>query len=369
MNKKGASKRSGKSGGAPKVSVITITYNHEKYIREALDSFVAQQTGFAFEVIVADDCSSDNTQSIIREYAKTYPHIFKPILRKKNIGALPNFMDALRSARGTYVALCEGDDFWTDSEKIQRQVDFLDQHPDYAMCFHSVKVFFENNEEPEYVYPDSAEGRTFTVSGLLKRNFIQTNSVMYRRQNYDEMPEGILPLDWYLHLFHAQFGKIGFIGRVMSAYRRHPGGIWWDSYNNLNEIWKKHGVAHFGLYVAILELYGKKPEHQKIIFSLISKLLSTLHGVDKKYNTALAANVMQKFPDTMRAFTLHQQTELDRQGALLDENEHEIQHLRSLVAGKEAMLQQREHELRLIKSSRFWRLRNKLASLTGRDVV
>src|SRR4051794_36797472 len=108
----------------PKVSVVTITYNLEAYIREALDSFLAQVTDFDFEVIVADDCSSDATPQIVEEYARAHPGVFKPILRRKNIGAQPNSVSSLMAATCDYVALCEGDDFWTDPAKLQKEADF-----------------------------------------------------------------------------------------------------------------------------------------------------------------------------------------------------------------------------------------------------
>jgi glycosyltransferase involved in cell wall biosynthesis len=103
----------------PKVSIISTTYNHEKYIRAALDGFIAQKTNFSFEVIIADDHSKDKTPKIIQEYADKYPHLIKTIIRSKNMGVVANMVDVLQRARGKYIAICEGDDFWTDEKNYK----------------------------------------------------------------------------------------------------------------------------------------------------------------------------------------------------------------------------------------------------------
>lgn len=222
----------------PKVSVLCITYNHAAFIRDALDGFVMQKTNFPFEVIVHDDASTDGTADIIREYAKKYPDIIKPILQTKNqysqgIEVLRAFMFPL--VRGEYVAMNEGDDYWTDPYKLQKQVDFMDAHRDYSVCFHPVRVTWENGAHPDSVFPSKGyrfNKTTLEFSDLIKCNFIQTNSVMYRwrRECTNLFPDDILPGDWYLHLLHAQVGKIGFIPDIMSVYRRNDGGIWTGAY-------------------------------------------------------------------------------------------------------------------------------------------
>lgn len=121
---------------------------------------------------------------------RNIPSSSSPV-RKKNIGVGANFKDAMQAAKGDYIALCEGDDYWTDSSKLQRQTDFLDRHPDYTVCFHPVKVFFESGERESYVYP-SLDSKPKLTAELLRENFIQTNSVMYRRQSYDDLPVNIL---------------------------------------------------------------------------------------------------------------------------------------------------------------------------------
>lgn len=229
----------------PKVSILCITYNHGAYIRDALDGFVMQKTNFPFEVLIHDDASTDDTADIIREYAAKYPNIIRPILQTENqysqgIEVLRAFLFPM--VRGKYVAVNEGDDYWTDPYKLQKQVDFLDAHPDYSVCFHPVRVTWDNGKYPDSIFP-SAKYRfnktTLELFDLLQHNFIQTNSVMYRwRKDCENLfPDDILPGDWYLHLLHAQVGKIGFIPDVMSVYRRNDGGIWNGAFET--DVWFK----------------------------------------------------------------------------------------------------------------------------------
>lgn len=248
----------------PKVSVVSISYNQEAYIAQALESFVSQEADFLFEVVICDDNSTDNTAKIIKEYAAKYPEIIKPKLRRKNIGIENNLVDALKRARGEYIALCEGDDFWTDPSKLQRQADFLDKRNDYSIVFHPVDVFFENDEQDGIVYP--AEKNGFTVEELLRRNFIQTNSVMYRAgSGYGADIMNMLPVDWYIHLYFAQFGKIGFIDRTMSSYRKHHGGVWWSSADNEGAFLKKIFKQHVNFFNAVETLYGNSDTRRAIV--------------------------------------------------------------------------------------------------------
>ena len=138
------------NGEIPLVSISCITYNHEPYIVQALNGFLMQKTSFPFEVLVHDDASTDRTADIIREYEKKFPKIIKPIYQKENqyskgftaVTATWNFP----RAQGKYIALCEGDDYWIDENKLQIQVDFLERNPEYTMCFHNAEVL---NEIPD----------------------------------------------------------------------------------------------------------------------------------------------------------------------------------------------------------------------------
>ncbi|HXE10353.1 MAG TPA: glycosyltransferase, partial [Verrucomicrobiae bacterium] len=340
----------------PKVSVVTVTYNQEQYVRQALDSFVSQRTDFPFEVVIADDCSTDSTPEIIKEYAERHPDIFKPILRKKNLGVGENFKGAMQAATGEYIALCEGDDYWTDDTKLQKQADFLDKNPKHGLCFHPVTVFFESGDQESYVYPGKDQVPKLTTAELLRENFIQTNSVMYRRQNYDDLPTHMLPVDWYLHLYHAKFGKIGFINRTMSAYRRHPGGLWWNSHSNIEKIWAKYGLPHLALYVEFDKLYGGKAEYQSIINRHLANMLAALVETDEKQGSNLIAEAVRRFPDNIQAFIIGQHEEIKRLAKVVVAKESEVHELNLQAQRREQALAQLREELTMIKSSRAWKL-------------
>jgi glycosyltransferase involved in cell wall biosynthesis len=278
-----------------------VTYNHEKFIRQALNSFFAQKTNFDFEVLIYDDASTDKTGEIIREFELKYPNIIKSIFQTDNQyskgvrGLAMKYL--LPNAQGDYVALCEGDDFFTDENKLQTQVDFLDKNSEYSMCFHLTRWFFENNEEDELIYPDTKKGISFNVEELLKENFINTNSVIYRRQNYKKIPsKNIFPGDWFLHLYHAKFGKIGFINKIMSAYRRYPGGIWWNSYKNPDKLLKKFGINQLFMYFELLKLYFYNKKYRKIILENINALIKQLSEVRRESRRVLIKKILIKNP-------------------------------------------------------------------------
>lgn len=258
------------SNHKPTVSIVCLTYNQADFIRKTLDSFLMQKTNFSFEVLIHDDASTDGTISIIEEYVEKYPDIVKPVYEKTNRYSQNDYSfinDTYQRASGDYVAFCEGDDYWTDPDKLQLQVDYMKNNPKTTICFHPVKVFFENNEVENETYPQVNANSIFTIKELLKKNYIQSNSVLYKKSHtdYTTLPSNIIPSDWYMHLYHAQHGEIGFINKVMSAYRRHPGGVWWDAYKHIDRIWIKYGRGHLELYKAMLSMYGDNKEFREII--------------------------------------------------------------------------------------------------------
>jgi glycosyltransferase involved in cell wall biosynthesis len=215
----------------PKLSILCITYNHEKFIRQTLESFVTQKTDFDFEVIIGEDCSVDNTREIIREFEQKYPKIIKPIFRDKNIGGMQNFIDILYRAKGEYIALCEGDDYWTDPLKLKKQVDFLDANPDYVICCHAAKCINDDGAEWDWFNPPEIKdyytledyisyGRTFIpTASLVTRNFI---SNLY--EWFNDSPAGDMALIMSMCLQNN--GKIKRFHEAMSVHRTHGGGIY-----------------------------------------------------------------------------------------------------------------------------------------------
>ncbi len=241
-----------------------------------------QKIDFDFELIIHDDASTDGTIGTLREYEAKYPEQIKLVLEKTNQYVKNTFEfvnDLLKSAKGKYIACCEGDDYWTDPHKLQQQVDFLDAHPDHSLVFHPAEVLDEASGDKS-VYP--AESGDFDLNGLLVRNFIATCSVMYRRQNYDGLLIAVMPQDWYFHLYHAQFGKIGFIDKPMSVYRRHAGGVWWESDKNRQKFWKQHGPAHLRFHDAVMGMFGDRAEYRKIIVNNGADVIKEIQNADRE---------------------------------------------------------------------------------------
>lgn len=350
------------SAPKPRVSIVSISYNQELYIEQALRSFVEQKTNFAFEVIIADDCSTDNTPRIIERYAKKFPDIIKPVLRSENVGVQRNLIDALKRASGEYIALCEGDDYWSDSRKLQMQYDFLSTHCEYSLCFHPVEVVYENHEKESEIYPTINDAERFTVKALLDQNFIQTNSVMYRREQYEDIPTDILPLDWYLHLYHAKGGKIGFLNKVMSVYRRHPGGIWWDTYRNIEEIWTRHGVAHYSLFCEIRKLFADTPQYYPIIDRHIYRTLGLLIDTDRKYHSDLVSRVLEEYPYSVDKLTEKLAVNLPELEAIVRHKDDQVRRLQDELKIIKEQLKISQVELLNIKTSRIWTIASRIRS-------
>lgn len=208
----------------PLVSVIMITYNHENFIEEAIKSVLQQRTDFLIEFIIANDCSKDNTHNIILKLINLdIPKNFKInyINHNKNIGMMPNFLWALENTKGKYVALCEGDDYWLDNNKLQKQVEFLENNLDYSISYHRVK-YLRNNQEimlPHHLSKN--EEKDYNIEDLAKSNFINTLSVVFRNSSYI-LPSWFTSLsigDYPLWLILAENGKIKYFPDVMGVYR------------------------------------------------------------------------------------------------------------------------------------------------------
>lgn len=231
------------------LTVLTMTYNHEEYIEDCLKSVLAQQTEFPVRHIVLDHCSSDATPSILNEYAKKYPSIQPVLLSRRQ--PEENVRGLFLRCRTKYAALCDGDDFFSDLRKLQKQVDFLETHEKCALCFHPVYVLFEDGHQP-FIFPSSSmlprrNNAEFYLADLTKGNFIQTNSVMYRWRFPQGLPSwfryDICPADWYWHMLHAEKGRIGFLPEVMGVYRRHGNAMYAKSFVDPLAHWRIHGMG------------------------------------------------------------------------------------------------------------------------------
>lgn len=212
----------------PLVTIRCITYNHEPYIRQCLEGFVMQKTNFPFEAIVHDDASTDGTAAIIREYAEKYPDIIKPIYETENQyskhdGSLQRIMNA--HIRGKYVAICEGDDYWIDPLKLQKQFDFLESHLDYGLVHTDFNIISESNIKEYRIRRKLGERQNVLEQILLGNYDIGTLTVMFRKDLYDSLPKYYLskkfPMgDLPLWIEFAAVAKIKYISDVTANYRR-----------------------------------------------------------------------------------------------------------------------------------------------------
>ena len=226
------------------VTVICITYNHEKFIAQALDSFLMQKTNFKFKVFVGEDCGPDNTAAIVREYAEKYPDIIIPFIREHNMGAQRNLIDLCQRATSPYIAFCEGDDYWIDEYKLQKQFDYMEEHKNIPVCVMQTEIdappdwflrswYKEVNNK--LIMPDSIPGfkkqDTYSAAYYIGKNIGQTSTYFFR-WNYDlkipeEYYEGLVG-DVPLLLMQLGNNKIGYIANIGSIYRINEGSAFFN---------------------------------------------------------------------------------------------------------------------------------------------
>lgn len=219
----------------PLVAIKCLVYNHEPYLRDCLEGFVMQQTNFPFVAIVHDDASTDGSAAIIREYEEKYPNIIKPIYETENQysrhdGSVGRIMDAAIDAIGAkYVAMCEGDDYWTDPLKLQKQVDFLESHPEYSMCFHGAEI--KNETDTKIITTcQNIEDKEYFTNDIFPGWVVPTASVVYRRSMVDGFPP-LKQTNWMKYGDIVLFLKCTHTGRVwgmkdkMSVYRMTNNGV------------------------------------------------------------------------------------------------------------------------------------------------
>lgn len=225
----------------PKVSIMLITYNHEKYIGKAIESILMQDTEYSYEINVIEDCSSDRTQEIVLQYKAKHPDKIKTYFNKKNIGTLSPppqkvFYAGFKTLKGDYIAILEGDDYWSSPDKLQKQVAFLESNPGFVACAHNtVKIYQDNSQEPHRFLYWKGTKQVHTVHDFVQMtSFFHTSSILYRN-----VLRGIPPrpfrskwsCDIFNTLAHVQYGKLRYFDEDMSVYRSHKGG----NFSNLPE--------------------------------------------------------------------------------------------------------------------------------------
>lgn len=203
------------------VSVCMITFNHGRYIEQAIEGVLAQHTNFCFELIISDDHSSDNTREICQRYYDQYPDRIRLLYRDQNLGIFNNFFQSISYATGEYIAICEGDDFWIDPYKLQKQKDFLDNKPNASLVYHNAIV--EDGDKRRLFLDLNAEEHIITTEELLKKWAIPTASIMFRKESlfFPSPVKQFQNADYFLEILLQTKGDIHYIPYIMSVYRKH----------------------------------------------------------------------------------------------------------------------------------------------------
>ncbi len=207
----------------PTVSVCMITYGHEKFIEQAIHGVLMQETSFEIELVIVNDCSPDATDLLVQDILINHPKAssIKYTKQQQNIGMMPNFVFALKECKGKYIALCEGDDYWTDPLKLQKQVNFLEANEEYVLCFHKVKILKLNGELVDDFITNVPENYETQETLARLGNYIHTPSVVFRNVIKVFPPEfSLSPIgDYFLYIQIVEFGKIKYLEEKMAVYR------------------------------------------------------------------------------------------------------------------------------------------------------
>lgn len=277
------------------VSIMCITYNHSKFIAQAIESFLMQKSNFNIEIIIGDDCSNDGTTEIIDQYAAKHPNI-KRLFTEKNMGAIQNVMRGALAAKGKYVATCDGDDYWTDPFKLQKQVDFLESNPEYIICTHYTKEI--NADDTEVTYMNcNPKPLSYSFSDLIVNKQYQTSTVTLLYRNLEDVRK-LYMQNWFLKVnacdkFLKLYStwktgkKIYVLPETMSVYRKHSGGIW--SLIPLIPL-KKMQISDFNVIIRVftyspfqkaklLYFYMKRYFIYEVKFTTLFKALNTIKTI------------------------------------------------------------------------------------------
>lgn len=268
------------------LSVIIISYNQEKYIKEAIDSVINQKTEYSYEILLADDCSPDNTKKILEEYGKKYPELIKILPRPKNLGANNNIMDAYLNSKGKYIAILEGDDYWCDENKIQIQVDFLEENPEYIAISHrqegrdnkkNVLGYFPKNIKADMTIDGMDDllknGKSFSCTATMHRNLFLDSKHVKDLEYLHSLDTTISDAQMCKYL--STLGKIYVMKKPMMVYRirNNDGNSNFNSSHKVNEIEYRY-----------LKIYNKEYEFYNRKYDFYNK-------IKKSYTLGVAYNI------------------------------------------------------------------------------
>lgn len=274
------------------VSVICLAYNHEKYIRDALEGFVSQITDFKYEVLINDDASTDNTSLIIREYEHKYPKIIKPIYQNENqyskgIKIVKDIL--IPRAKGKYLAFCEGDDYWCDCNKLQKQIDILENNSEYSACVHNTNYFYMNNGKCIKKYTDKNNVLYLKDCVMCGGQSFHTSSLVVRKKHYLNKPDFTTIVngvgDYPNAIYYSLCGSIYYIGNVMSVYRVGTEGSWTKRVGT-NRKKSEVVLSQIIHMLKVADSYSNYREHA-IFLKAIEKQEYNLYFNNKKYRSVI----------------------------------------------------------------------------------
>ena len=230
------------------LSVCLITYNQKKFITDAIESVLMQKTNFKFQLVIADDCSTDGSREILLHFKEKYPDIIELILQEKNVGPARNWLDLLKYPKSKYIAYFEGDDYWIDSLKLQKQVDFMEQNDGFSMCFHAVEIKMASEKDfYEYLPPPSD---VLTLSDIIREHYIPSCSLMFRNTYFlDGYPDWLsttISGDIPHEILLASKGKTKYFEEKMACYRRNSSSV-----TQVSGLSKRIRVGYIDMYTKL----------------------------------------------------------------------------------------------------------------------
>jgi glycosyltransferase involved in cell wall biosynthesis len=270
------------------VSVGMITYNHEQYIAQAIEGVLMQKTNFNYELVIGEDCSIDDTAKIILEYTTKHPVIIVPLCSYKNRGMIPNFLITLEKCKGKYFSFCEGDDYWTDPYKLQKQVDFLEANNEYGLCYGDIIVVNDDDsllsQDPSWkdLYKSG-----YVFNELFIQNFIPTLTVVVRKEFLDSACKTLKSFpdlklfDYWFWLYISMFTKFKYFNEKLAAYRDHAQGI-----TESKEFNKENFLVMVNqIKINIIENYCNISKSKKIVPGIKEKLSLMKKAIQLFYMT------------------------------------------------------------------------------------
>ncbi len=287
-----------------KLSVCVFTYNHAAYISQTIESILMQKSDFDFEIVIGEDNSTDGTREIVQEYQLKYPGKVRAILNPENKGMMKNNIDTILACRGEYIALMDGDDFWTNPQKVQKQVDFLNANSSYAFCFHDGLILGVDGKIADVTCCYDLKKNTVEFDDVISDVSIPTHSIVFRRAAIGGYPpkwfETLNAPDLPLYLLLCEYGSGYFFSECWGVYRKHAGGSWtgqhyqsrWLTYLQIYRVMNEHFDYKYDRYF--------KRSESKICFALAVDLAE-----DKKlkravcyFRRSLIAGSSKQLPDT-----------------------------------------------------------------------